>query len=383
MKLAIAGSYDIKNKLSWSGTPLSIYNELKKQKDIKEIYDINLSELIKNREYKMNTYLNIDLVNSLKSKKIITKYGASNDNIIRSKHLDKVLKGINPDVVLQFGGFKSKLDIPYFIFSDSTHDMTLDFYKKYGELNCYTKNNNLDYYKRASEYCRDLYSKSSGIFSMSKWMTESLINTTGINSNKILTVNAAPNWHDFVPDKMSTFKTLESSKYIDISFVGVNFIEKGADQLVSALNILNSESSKIYRLHIAGINNLPISIDNDRIFNYGFVDKLKISNILKNSHLFVLPSRFDCFGIAFLEAMSYALPCIGRNICAMPEIIDEGVTGELVKSNSPLELAILIDKITSDKSVYENYSKNSYIKSCQYDWNNIVPKIVTYMKNYV
>jgi glycosyltransferase involved in cell wall biosynthesis len=43
-----------------------------------------------------------------------------------------------------------------------------------------------------------------------------------------------------------------------------------------------------------------------------------------------MPSVYEPFGVVFLEAMAYRLPCIGSDRCAMPEIIDDGVTGHVV-----------------------------------------------------
>lgn len=51
------------------------------------------------------------------------------------------------------------------------------------------------------------------------------------------------------------------------------------------------------------------------------------------STTFVMPSVFEAAGNVFLEAMAYGLPCIGSKACAMPEIIEDGVTGYLVKQN--------------------------------------------------
>ena len=54
---------------------------------------------------------------------------------------------------------------------------------------------------------------------------------------------------------------------------------------------------------------------------------------------FVMPSRYEPFGIVFLEAMAYWLPCVGSRTCAMPEIIDEGVTGLLAEPDDVDSLA--------------------------------------------
>jgi glycosyltransferase involved in cell wall biosynthesis len=45
------------------------------------------------------------------------------------------------------------------------------------------------------------------------------------------------------------------------------------------------------------------------------------------AHVFAPPTRFEPFGIAFVEAMHFGLPCIGPRACAVPEIIVDGETG--------------------------------------------------------
>jgi glycosyltransferase involved in cell wall biosynthesis len=43
--------------------------------------------------------------------------------------------------------------------------------------------------------------------------------------------------------------------------------------------------------------------------------------------VFALPTRFEPFGIAFVEAMHFGLPCVGPRAWAIPEIIADGETG--------------------------------------------------------
>lgn len=55
------------------------------------------------------------------------------------------------------------------------------------------------------------------------------------------------------------------------------------------------------------------------------------SRVYPLTDIFVMPTYFDSFGYAFLEAMSYGIPCVGTDIFAVPEIIENEVTGLLVK----------------------------------------------------
>jgi glycosyltransferase involved in cell wall biosynthesis len=52
----------------------------------------------------------------------------------------------------------------------------------------------------------------------------------------------------------------------------------------------------------------------------------------RDADLFVMPSRHEAFGIVYEEAAAAGLPAIGSAINAVPEIIEEGTTGMLVRS---------------------------------------------------
>ena len=43
--------------------------------------------------------------------------------------------------------------------------------------------------------------------------------------------------------------------------------------------------------------------------------------------MFCLPTRFEPFGIAFIEAMCFELPCVGTAAWAVPEMVVDGETG--------------------------------------------------------
>ena len=59
--------------------------------------------------------------------------------------------------------------------------------------------------------------------------------------------------------------------------------------------------------------------------------------------LFVMPTRNEAFGMVFQEAAASGVPSIGTNINAVPELIDDGITGRLVAAGDRQSLAAALD----------------------------------------
>jgi glycosyltransferase involved in cell wall biosynthesis/GT2 family glycosyltransferase len=64
--------------------------------------------------------------------------------------------------------------------------------------------------------------------------------------------------------------------------------------------------------------------------------------------IFVAPSRYESFGLIYVEAMRYAKPCIGCTVGGIPEVIAEEVTGILVPPNDAGALKAAIVRLVGD-----------------------------------
>jgi glycosyltransferase involved in cell wall biosynthesis len=62
-------------------------------------------------------------------------------------------------------------------------------------------------------------------------------------------------------------------------------------------------------------------------------------DLFRRATAFVMPSLYEPFGIVFVEAMAFGLPCVVADRCAMPEIVDDGTTGRVVDPMDPDALA--------------------------------------------
>lgn len=66
-------------------------------------------------------------------------------------------------------------------------------------------------------------------------------------------------------------------------------------------------------------------------YHEGPIPRAKLfDEVYPSSDLFVMPTYLDTLGFGFLEAMSNGLPCIGTKQFAVPEVVEDGVTGLLI-----------------------------------------------------
>jgi glycosyltransferase involved in cell wall biosynthesis len=75
----------------------------------------------------------------------------------------------------------------------------------------------------------------------------------------------------------------------------------------------------------------------------------ELAAALLASHLLAVPSSYEGFGIAYLEAMRFGLPAIAGTAGAAQEIVNHGVNGFLVPPGNPQALAGFLRLLAGDR----------------------------------
>ena len=182
---------------------------------------------------------------------------------------------------------------------------------------------------RALSYERHVYLGMNKVFAMSDYLRRSFIEDFGVPEERVSSVGAGINMNA-IPDP-------QHGKCYDIPnllFIGVDFARKGGWELLKAFRAVREKVANA-TLHIVGPRELkiPTALEGGVVV-HGYLNKTnpedqkRLMRLFERCCLFVMPSLYEPFGIAPLEAMAHQLPCLVTDAWALKEIVTRGKTGD-------------------------------------------------------
>jgi glycosyltransferase involved in cell wall biosynthesis len=144
-----------------------------------------------------------------------------------------------------------------------------------------------------------------------------------------------------------------------VLFLGNVIYRKGLHTLLEAVSV----QPLAYRLDVVGsLNSEPeyargmqnksqVSGLKSRVTFHGSLDNQELISKLKSSHVLVVPSSYEGFGIVYLEGMAFGLPAIGTTAGGASEIIHDGENGYLIPPDDARALAEKLSTLAHDRDL--------------------------------
>lgn len=215
------------------------------------------------------------------------------------------------------------------------------------------------------------------------WMMDLVCKLRKLDRLVVLTEKSMASWpeltnvvviRDPLPFHVESKNSLLSKRVITI---GRYVYQKGYDLLLQAwaeiekqfpdwqLSVYGMGDQKEYRRQMSELGLDPVRCQLNGPIN-------DVSKEYLTSSIFVLPSRFEGFGLVVIEAMSCGVPVVAFNCPMGPdEIITNGEDGYLVPIGDVHELACKLQKLMKDDSLRMKFSERAYSNASKYRMEEI------------
>jgi len=217
------------------------------------------------------------------------------------------------------------------------------------------------------------------IIAISKNTKKQLDETYRFDSNKLSLIPHGVDTDRFYPRKES--HEAVSPNKTSFLFVGRLASRKGVSRVIKALTMFRGEKVELLvagsgrhkeRLkRLAGIQGVS-----NRVRFLGYVPDDELPQLYSSADVFVFPSRYEGFGLVFLEAMACGTPVIGTPVGGVPDVIENGETGFVIDE----EINSLSERLRycheNPKRVQE-MSNSARQKAKNMDWSRVAAKVET------
>lgn len=201
------------------------------------------------------------------------------------------------------------------------------------------------------------------------------------------------NWELMRPNFYNSYGGFDSFDSYNLLYVGgINRI-KGIYEILLAFNKLYIIDDR-FRLTICGygyekqlksiIHKLKLKIPTECIVFNGFTSSDQLAMLFKNSFVLVHPTYIDNSPNSISEAQLFGLPVIASDVGGVSSLIDNNVTGLLVKRYDFQGIVDSVIKLKNDKNLYLSIATESrLLASSRHSISNVTSNLLYIYKQVI
>ena len=167
----------------------------------------------------------------------------------------------------------------------------------------------------------------------------------------------------------------DNENIVKLLYVGQYVERKGLRDLINALGKLPNSG---WLLDAVGDDKVDIEYSNSlyetsdalrisqRVRFHGKVSPKDLNQFYECADVFILPTKYEAFGMVVVEAMAHSLPIIAYSVGGVIEQVSDGVNGLLIQKDDINELSKSIKSLIENKDLRRNLGRNGRELSRQF-----------------
>lgn len=109
---------------------------------------------------------------------------------------------------------------------------------------------------------------------------------------------------------------------------------------------------------------------------HGYVPHESVSDFMRETDIFTLPSVYEAFGNVCLESMACKKPIVIFEGQGIDELIEDGVSGMIAEKGNQTDYTEKLEKLVKDKELRRRIAKNGFSVAQQYTWDQSAKDII-------
>lgn len=225
----------------------------------------------------------------------------------------------------------------------------------------------------------DRFASQSGeqIIASSTEMQDQIIDTYGLDKEQVSLIPHGIDTETFHP--RGTSHPEASEHKFTALFVGRLVNIKRPELAIKAIAETNREAIELL---IAGDGRQRDQLSSiaekygirDKITFLGFVDYDRLPVLYSTADVTLFTSRYEGFGLVFLESMACGTPVVGVNEGGFPDIVRDGQAGYIVEDD-PTEIGRRLGELVTSPDSLEQMSDAAHSRASTMDWNSVAKQV--------
>lgn len=294
----------------------------------------------------------------------VVKCGSFNTHLWEQISLPRYLKSIGSPLLISFTGCGP---LNYSNQIMTIHDVSHERYPEW-----FSKN----YYRFYHYMMPRIGKKAHAVLTVSEFSKKEIVNTLGINAEKIHVVHSNVPFHN-KPSKeeiLSFTRNPEAERYI----LAVSSMDprKNFIRLVEAFDKIKDKSVKLYIIGMSfkAFNTPDLQkLIGENVHLPGYIPDEKLQTMYQNALLSVYPSLYEGFGLPPLESMTYGCPVINSDIPALREVSQDAAL--YVDPYNVDDITQKIEQLLVDEPLRKELQEKGLLQIKKYSWDKSAKQV--------